>query len=363
MAYDALFYTIGAVLVGTALFTLIVALTARKIDFGDRLFKIRDRKTLVPRGPVRRKALEGIPAPSSEPKDEVEVVYDSKKAAKSKMKAKRAKPSRIESSEPVERDIVADEESDRYYEDALTGPAPGTGFAPKMEEASEELEESLKDFDDEPEMAEEAEIIDVSETIEEGHSRDLSIRLPKNMCLDEVFRLKITLIKAEEFSEDLTIKELELDKKEAEYFSLNVTKLGEKVTEATTRIVGLKEGTLIVRPIAIGNVAVVTPGQRTVFFDSEEEEIVVEFFLTPTKWSKDLISNLRIEFEQEYKVIKSVNIPVKIYKRKLEAIFGINISRWQYYALFVYSALGTISGLISFFNEKVVQWFLYLGTL
>ena len=173
--------------------------------------------------------------------------------------------------------------------------------------------------------------------------------------------VKVTLIKSEEFKEELTIKELELDKKEAEYFSLNVTKLGEKVTEATTRIVGLKEGILIVRPIAIGNVAIISPGQRTIMFNLEEEEIIVEFFITPTRWSKDLVSNLRIEFEQEYKIIKAVNIPIKIYKRKMEAIFGINISKWQYYVLFVYSALGTISGLISFFNEKVVTWFQNMG--
>ncbi|MHA1198056.1 MAG: hypothetical protein ACTSQF_01680 [Candidatus Heimdallarchaeaceae archaeon] len=46
MALNALYYTIGAILIGTAVFAIIVALTARKIDFGNRLFKIRDRKSL-----------------------------------------------------------------------------------------------------------------------------------------------------------------------------------------------------------------------------------------------------------------------------------------------------------------------------
>ncbi|MHA1198057.1 MAG: hypothetical protein ACTSQF_01685 [Candidatus Heimdallarchaeaceae archaeon] len=274
----------------------------------------------------------------------------------------------IEDYKPEGREkVVFDEESD-----ALTGPSPGAGYAPKTKEIAD-YKKASESFDDEVEMLEEAEIVEEAEEAEverieatetkaeiettDDMSRDLSIQLPKNMCLDEVFRLKVTLIKAKEFKDELTIKELELDKKEAEYFSLNVTKLGETVTEATTRIEGLSEGSLIVRPIAIGNVAVISPGQRTVFFNPEEEEIVVEFFLTPTKWSKELVSNLRIEFEQNYKILRAVNVPIKIYKHKLEAIFGINISRWQYYVLWVYSALGTISGLISFFNEEIVTWF------
>ncbi|MCE7743316.1 MAG: hypothetical protein GOP50_12770 [Candidatus Heimdallarchaeota archaeon] len=360
MALNALYYTIGAVLIGTAVFAIIVAISARKIDFGDRLFNIRDRRKMF--------------------RESYEVGTTSKRKAKGR-RSKSARPQTLpSSSEPIldyreeEREkIVFDEESEEDNEDALTGPSPGSGYAPKSAEIAD-YKKSAGGFDDELEMAEEAEMIEEAEVVEaieikeeaevlDDMSRDLSIQLPKNMCLDEVFRLKVTLIKSEKFKDELTIKELELDKKEAEYFSLNVTKLGEKVTEATTRIEGLSEDTLIVRPIAIGNVAVVSPSQRTVFFDPSAEEIVVEFFLTPTRWSKELVSNLRLEFEQHFKIIKAVNIPIKIYKHKLEAIFGINISRWQYYSLFVYSALGTISGLISFFNEKVVEWFNYLSSL
>jgi hypothetical protein len=99
---------------------------------------------------------------------------------------------------------------------------------------------------------------------------------------------------------------------------------------------------------------VVSPSQRVIYFDPKAKEIVIEFFLTPTRWSTDLTSNLRIEFEQNYRIIRTVDVPVKIYKRKLEAIFGLNLSKWQKYTLFVYSALGTLSGLVSFFNEQII---------
>ena len=60
-------------------------------------------------------------------------------------------------------------------------------------------------------------------------------------------------------------------------------------------------------------------------FDSEAEETVIEFFITPTKWT-EVMNVLRIEFEQNYKVIKTLEIPIKIFKRKFEALFGLNIS-------------------------------------
>jgi len=336
MVSNAFFYTLGAILVGTALLALIVAITARKIDFGDRLFTIRKREVpIVDPASKRRTKQRGKPTksvPSPTP------VYDSPTA-------------------DIEK--VA---SEKTSSDALTGPSPGSGYAPWIDEAAEYKKEKKESLE-EAEMIEEESSTDLIETKEsvgylpppppDDMSRDLSIQIPKNMCLNEVFRLKITLIKSKEFEKELTIKELELDKKEAEYFSMTARKLGEKITEATTRIEGLVDGPLIVRPIAIGNVAVVSPGQRIIYFDPKAEEIIVEFFITPTRWSKELVSNLRIEFEQNYKIVKAVNIPVKIYKRKLEAIFGFNLSKWQQYVLFIYSALGTISGLISFFNEKV----------
>ncbi len=346
MALDALYYIIGAILVGTAVFALIVAISAKKIDFGDRLFKIRDREipivgSVSKRGAKKRKSKAARSSPSPQP------VFDSS---------------------PIEEEKAAKKPTTI---DTLAGAIPST---PKAEEMAEERKEKMVDLEEARPPMDEAEMVDdYGEEVEERASyipptlakeeeiiiddlsRDLSIMLPKNMCLDEVFRLKITLIKSKEFDEALTIKELKLDKKEAEHFSLTAKKLGEKVTEATTRIEGLEEGPMIVRPIAIGNVAVVSPSQRIIYFDPKAEEIVIEFFLTPTRWSKELTSNLRIEFEQNYKIVKTVNVPVKIYKRKMEAIFGINISKWQYYVLFVYSAVGTLSGLISFFNKWVLS--------
>ena len=86
-----------------------------------------------------------------------------------------------------------------FEEDALNGPTPGTGFAPKFDD-EEEVE--LKDEMGEAEEVEEIEAVEVVEVVGvDGHSRDLSIKLPKNMCLDEVFRLKVTLIKSEEFKD------------------------------------------------------------------------------------------------------------------------------------------------------------------
>ncbi len=111
-----------------------------------------------------------------------------------------------------------------------------------------------------------------------------------------------------------------------------------------------------VRPFAIGNVAVIAPAQRTIYFNPEEEEIVVEFYITPTRWTSDITNVLRIEFEQNYAVIKAVNIPMKIYKRKYEAMFGFNLSKWHRYVMFVYSGIGTLVGLYG----TVVK---YLGKL
>ncbi len=351
MALNGLYYTIGAILIATAVFAIVVAISARKIDFGDSIFDFGKRL---------EKIREPMKVGSSKSKRK-------QKGRSSKTSRPSPQPSRAE-----ERDkMVADEESEAIYEDALAGPSPSTGYAPISEEIAD-YKKSSADFDDEVEMVKKVEMLEEAEEVAatgakeetiviDDLSRDLSIQLPKNMCIDEVFRLKVTLLKSEKFKDTLTIKELEVDKTEAEYFALTAKKLGEKVTEATTRIEGIMQGAFIVRPIAIGNVAVVSPNQRTVYFDPTAEEIVVEFFLTPTKWSKDLDSNLRIEFEQHYQIIRAITIPIKIYKHKLEAIFGFNLSRWHTYALYVYSALGTISGIISFFNDKVVVWFQNMG--
>jgi len=194
------------------------------------------------------------------------------------------------------------------------------------------------------------------ESIEEQttlHTRDLSIQLPKNMCLDEVFRLRITLLKSDEFSEHISIKQLELSKKEAEYFSITAKKLGKEILEATTKIEGLEQGNLTVRPLSTSNVVTIAPTQRTVYFDIETEEIVVEFYIVPKRWISDPISILRVEFEQNYKIILTIDLPIRIYKRQLEALFGFNLSKWHKYALLIYGVISTLIGLYSTLAEYI----------
>jgi len=349
------FYLLGIIFIATALFAIVIGITAKKVDFGDRLFSLIDRKTLLPRRPVRDRALAAF----------ADTEETESRKMKKKEKSKRAKRS-LPSSRPSMGDIEPIKDEKYYEEMADRRTLAGREHAPKYDDEAEEVE-MLKDVDDEVEMLaerEESPKMEEPETLGEasekevfeGFSRDLSIMIPRNMCLDEVFRLKITLIRDDQYDDKVAIEEITVDKESAEYFSMNVTKLGEKVIEATTRIHGLEKGALIVRPIAIGHVASLAPQQRTVYFHPELEEIVVEFFITPTKWSKDLDSTIKIEFEQNYRLLRTIDIPIKIYKRKMEAIFGINISKWQTIVLFVYSAFGTLSGLISFFWEDFVPW-------
>ncbi len=367
-SWAPLFYTLGIFFIVTVLFALLIGITAKKIDFGERLFNWKDRKTIIPRGPFRRKAVSAISGPEE---------FESTKA-KRKGKSKRAKssiPSPKPSSSSWAEDVEPVKDEKYYSEMADRVTLAGREHAPKYDDEAKEIEEELemaKPPEREVEKMEEVEMMEEGsyagmaddetsgEAAElesfEGFSRDLSIMIPKNMCLDEVFRLKITLIREEKYDDKVSMKEITVDKESAEYFSLNVTKLGEKVIEATTRIYGLEQGTLIVRPIAVGHAAALAPQQRIVYFHPDLDEIVIEFFITPTKWSKDLESNLRIEFEQNYRVLQIIDIPIKIYKRKMEAIFGINISKWQTITLFVYSAFGTISGLLSFFWDSVVPF-------
>ncbi|MFW9853112.1 MAG: hypothetical protein ACFFDS_09220 [Candidatus Thorarchaeota archaeon] len=345
---------VGIVIFVSVAFTLIVGLSARKIDFSDRIINPRTRERLLDRISRRDSGpMADIPPPSPSPES-----YKMTKRAKGRSEPSKKidktfdeEPVILSDFAPKDEEILDEAkeeiEGEESFRSSFIAPPP----PPPDEELLAPIEGEETILGEEPVVTE-----DDIEVEEKDLSRDLSIQLPKNMCIDEVFRLKITLIKSEEFSEDLTLKELELDKTEAKYFSLNVTKLGEKVVEATTRITGLKEGSLIIRPIAVGNVAVIAPGQRTIYFDTEEDEIIIEFFITPTRWSTDVLNVLRIEFEQNYRIIKTINVPMKIYKRKLEAIFGFNISKWHQYALFIYSAIGTIAGLISTLQERFVPW-------
>ncbi|MHA1447528.1 MAG: zinc ribbon domain-containing protein [Candidatus Heimdallarchaeaceae archaeon] len=369
--WEPTFYLLGIIFITTALFAIIIGITAKKIDFSDRLFSLKDRKTLLPRRPVRDKALATFA-------DFEETEGIKMKRKEKSRRAKKSLPSPRPSSSKRMRDVEPIKDEEYYEEMSDRATLAGREHAPKYDDEAEEVE-MLKEEADEVEMLGEREesakylcpncgtsleqgvkfCANCGKSIQEvfeGFSRDLSIMIPKNMCLDEVFRLKITLIRDEQFDDRVVIEEITVDKESAEYFSMNVTKLGEKIIEATTRIHGLEKGALIVRPIAIGHVASLAPQQRIVYFHPELEEIVVEFYITPTKWSKDLDSTIKIEFEQNYRLLRTIDIPIKIYKRKMEAIFGINISKWQTIVLFVYSAFGTLSGLISFFWDSFVPW-------
>ncbi|MHA1690227.1 MAG: hypothetical protein ACTSU7_01190 [Candidatus Heimdallarchaeaceae archaeon] len=346
---------LGIVLFLTGIFALIISISARKIDFGSRMLREK---------PIRSRMTVG----GSE-----------SKAKKSKARhAAPPPPSTARSFSPAS-----------YGEDALTGPSPeARAELPKMKEELDEADFSPTDIEAEfssegieaelssenikapqyvspkvsrDEDAKKAEM-EPEELLDEGlveiieeetaiHARDLSIQLPKNMCLDEVFRLRITLSKSDEFSKHVSIKQLELSKKEAEYFSLTAKKLGKDVLEATTRIEGLEQGNLTIRPLSTSNVVTIAPLQRVVYFDPADEELVVEFYLAPKRWIPDPISILRVEFEQNYKIIRTIDLPIKIYKRQLEAMFGFNLAKWHKYALIVYSVISALIGLYSTLAE------------
>ncbi len=331
---------LGIVIITTAIFALVIVISSRKIDFGDRLFD--PQKSL--RSQIRRK-------------------FGGRKLKMAKSKKSRSIDDILEE-DSMDEELAYEEVSLSRPEATLGGatPAPHTAQAkpspipPSPPGSQYESEKEIKGEEEIMELkklekgeGEESEFLDVpvETTIKDSTStfnRDLSIRLPKNMCLDEVFRLRITIKKSEEYSSELTLKELTLDEKEAKYYSLKVEKLGKKISEATIILSGITEAPLTIRPMAIGGVAHIAPSTRTVMFDSEAEETVIEFFITPTKWT-EVMNVLRIEFEQNYKVIKTLEIPMKIYKRKFEALFGLNISGVQKYILLIYSAIGSVIGL------------------
>ncbi|MHA1687481.1 MAG: hypothetical protein ACTSYD_13945 [Candidatus Heimdallarchaeaceae archaeon] len=318
MSWTAFFTSIGILLFVSSILALIVALSARKIDFGERLLSRpffqrlkRFRDTPILPGEKVKPLIEG-----------------------NKMKSRRARKS-VET-ESLREIMPSEGEEILFEEEDMVTPSTTIDTETSVSAPSLPLD------------------IEKAETVEGTFTRDLAIRLPKNMCLDEVFRLKIILSKTEEYSEELEIKEIELDKKEAKFFALNTAKLGTTIEEATTIIKGLEEGPLTIRPIAIGNVASIAPSSRTIFFDPAKDTITAEFFITPTKWSKELVSTLRIEFEQKHVLLKVVNLPIRIYKHKLEALFGLNISKVQQTILIVYSVIGTLLGFLSTFQNKII---------
>ena len=340
----------GIALLITAIFTLAVSISARKIDFGSRILRdkpIRSQMTLGGITPKAKKSKARNAAPAPPPSSlssSAPEVTDALTGPSSSARAEEAKMKEewdeAEDDERDETDIESDVMPENIESPHYVSPIRSRGEVVKKS------------------VIEQEEILDVGATdiLEEQsslHTRDLSIHLPKNMCLDEVFRLRITLLKSDEFSKHVSIKQLELSKKEAEYFSLTAKKLGKDILEATTQIEGLEHGNLTVRPISTSNVVTIAPTQRTVYFDPEDEEIVVEFYLVPKRWIPDPISILRVEFEQNYKIIRTIDLPIRIYKRQFEALFGFNLSKWHKHALLIYGIISTLIGIYSTLAEYI----------
>ncbi|MHA1220016.1 MAG: zinc ribbon domain-containing protein, partial [Candidatus Heimdallarchaeaceae archaeon] len=212
--WEPTFYLLGIIFITTALFAIIIGITAKKIDFSDRLFSLKDRKTLLPRRPVRDKALATFA-------DFEETEGIKMKRKEKSRRAKKSLPSPRPSSSKRMRDVEPIKDEEYYEEMSDRATLAGREHAPKYDDEAEEVE-MLKEEADEVEMLGEREesakylcpncgtsleqgvkfCANCGKSIQEvfeGFSRDLSIMIPKNMCLDEVFRLKITLIRDEQF--------------------------------------------------------------------------------------------------------------------------------------------------------------------
>jgi hypothetical protein len=349
----------GIALLVTAIFTLAVSISARKIDFGSRMFRDKPDRSQITFGGVepkirKSKAKRSAPPPPPSPLSSfAPSVTETSTEPVPRARAEEVKINdewdEAEDEEWDETDIETDELPDDIELETL----PRNIESPHYVSPKSSRGEFAKKSAIEPQELLDKGTIEIIEEQPTLHTRDLSIQLPKNMCLDEVFRLRITLLKSDEFSKDVSIKQLELSKKEAEYFSLTAEKLGKEILEATTKIGGLEQGNLIVRPISTSNVVTIAPTQRTVYFDTEDEEIVVEFYLVPKRWIPDPISILRVEFEQNYKIVRTIDLPIRIYKRQFEAFFGFNISKWHKYALLIYGVISTLIGLYSTLAEYI----------
>ncbi len=351
---------LGIALLFTAVFTIAVSISARKIDFGSRILRDKPIKSQITLGGVKSKAKKSkarsvAPPPPPTPSSSSFAPYTTDALTGPSLR------SRAEEAEMKEEmDEAEDEEWDEtdIESDVLPEDTESEVLSRNVEAPHYVSPKVSRDEFAEKSVLEPIEILDKGaiEILEEQtnlHTRDLAIQIPKNMCLDEVFRLRITLLKSDEFSKDVSLKQLVLTKKEAEYFSITAKKLGQEILEATTKIEGLEQGNLIVRPLSTSNVVTIAPTQRIVYFDSEEEEIVVEFYLVPKRWISDPISILRLEFEQNYKIIRTIDLPIRIYKRQFEALFGFNLSKWHKYALLIYGVISTLIGLYSTLAEYI----------
>ena len=213
----------GIALLITAIFTIAVSISARKIDFGSRILKDRPIRSEITLGGVKSKAKRSKarstappPPPSTSSSSFAPYTSDALTGPSRGSRAEEAKMKEEWDEAEDEEWDETDIESDGLPEDIESETLPGNIESPHYVSPKASRGEFAKKSAIEPTELLDKGTIEILEEQPTLHTRDLSIQLPKNMCLDEVFRLRITLIKSDEFSKDVSIKQLELSKKEAE---------------------------------------------------------------------------------------------------------------------------------------------------
>ncbi len=228
-------------------------------------------------------------------------------------------------------------------------------ISPEMSrERSKQRSDKIEDLLDEADSLKEEEIsIDLTdekekitdEKLKSVFTRDVNIRIPKNMVVDDFYKLTVILSETDLYSPDVKVEHIKVSKEEAKNFALINSRLGINLMEATTKVEGLKAGPLIIRPIAVGNFARISPLERIINFDPNLKEIYISFYITPTIWKNKSTNIICIEIEQDYTILKEINMPVNVFKNTYEAIFGLNISSVHMTVMLVYSLIGSLIGL------------------
>lgn len=215
---------------------------------------------------------------------------------------------------------------------------------------NEEIDDLLEEADSLKEKKIGEDLMDEMEEIIDGgfkptFARDVNIRVPQNMVVDDFYKLIVIISETDSYSPNVKVEQIKVSKEEAKTFALINSKLGINLMEATTKVEGLKAGPLIIRPIAVGNFARINPLERTINFDSKLKNQIASFYITPMIWKNKSANVICIEIEQEYTILKELNIPVKVFKNTYEAIFGLNISSVHMTFMLLYSIIGSLIGL------------------
>ncbi|UJG41197.1 MAG: hypothetical protein K9W45_01730 [Candidatus Heimdallarchaeum aukensis] len=253
-------FILGIIFLVSSLVTFVIVFSSKKIDFQKEKIFTSNVKDLI-----------------------TDKMRLSRKDKKSKKKRRRSIPSSVKT-------MSSEEETE--LPKSVRSPIP---FAPMT------LDEKLIES---PELemieeAEETESLSLSVDKEEKtYSRNLMIKVPYNFCINEVFKLVIFIKKTGYALDELEITCSRVSSEEARLYSLTTEKLGKKLTEATVKLNGLNQGSMTVRAYFTNGIGYIVPSERNVYFDPDKEEIVAEFFITPTIWTSKTAYEIRIEFEQ-----------------------------------------------------------------